>query len=99
VDIDVDKLVSQYITLKCCSRVLKTRRNPGFDLNPDAGCLYPSFHGFSQSLQTNILYIGILWWLKCNTYIETVNTTELLLSRHVSVLIGPSSGDVHISKL
>jgi hypothetical protein len=45
------------------------------------------------------LYVGILWWFKHNTYIETVNTTALLLSRHVSVLIEPSSGDVHISKL
>jgi hypothetical protein len=34
-----------------------------------------------------------------NTYIETVNTTAFLLSWHVSVLIGPSSGYVHISKL
>jgi hypothetical protein len=28
-------------------------------------------------------------------YIQSVDTTAVLLSLHVSVLIGPSSGDVH----
>jgi hypothetical protein len=48
---------------------------------------------------TTILYVRILWWFKYNTYIETVKTTSFLLSRLVSVFIGPSSGDVHITKL
>jgi hypothetical protein len=42
---------------------------------------------------------GILWWFKYNMYIQSVYTTAVLLSLHVSVPIGPSSGDVHISKL
>jgi hypothetical protein len=48
---------------------------------------------------TTILYVRILWWLKYNTYIETVNTAAVLLLRLFSVFIGPSSGDVHITKL
>jgi hypothetical protein len=59
------------------------------------GCSHTSSLRVSVACSQGDIIIIIIY----NTYIETVNTTAFLLSRHVSVLIGPSSGDVHISKL
>jgi hypothetical protein len=62
----------------------------------EPGCSHTSSLRVSVACsQADIIIIIIIY----NTYIETVNTTAFLLSRHVSVLIGPSSDDVHISNL